>query len=145
MMNLPELNSAQDKFLSGVASGIHNIPSTKEDLVLMLESFLVMYNYEKHEEGFVFHSSKAFLKTLTRLGVRDDLGFAYISSVMQVVKKRKCFKDLSESTKNRKVKAERHLIENLIKNKWVAVHGSQVRVTVEGALNLGNMESVNQY
>ena len=144
-MNLPELNSAQDKFLSGVASGIYNIPSTKEDLVLMLESFLAMYNYEKHEEGFIFHSSKAFLKTLTRLGANDDLGFAYISSVMQVVEKRKCFKNLLDSTKNRNVSAERHLIQYLVKNKWVAAHGNQVRVTVEGTLKLDRMESVNQY
>tara|TARA_R110000851_G_scaffold128931_1_gene261501 strand:- start:127 stop:561 length:435 start_codon:yes stop_codon:yes gene_type:complete len=144
-MKLPELNSAQDEFLSRVAKGIHKIPSTKEDFILSVRAFFVMYNYEKHEEGFVFHSSKAFLKTLTRLGGKDKLGFAYISSVMQVVEKRRCFKDLLDSTKNRKVSATRCLIEHLLKNKWVAIHGSQIRITVEGALNLVHMESVNQY
>tara|TARA_R110000851_G_scaffold12465_1_gene43253 strand:+ start:2388 stop:2822 length:435 start_codon:yes stop_codon:yes gene_type:complete len=144
-MNLPELNSAQEKFLSGVASGVHSIPGTKMDLISMLESFTVMYNYEKHEEGFIFHSSKAFLKTLTRLGSKDDLGFAYISSVMQVVEKRRCFKNLADSTKNRRVKAERHLIEHLIKEKSIAVHSNQARITVEGTSKLDHMEFVNQY
>ena len=144
-MKLPELNLAQAEFLSRVASGVHSIPSTEISLISMLESFLVMYDYEKHEEDFIFNSSKGFLKTLTRLGGQDDLGFAYISSVMQVVEKRRCFKDLSDSTKNRKVNAARCLIKQLLKNKWIAIHGSQVRVTVEGALNLDHMESVNQY
>lgn len=144
-MILPELNSAQDKFLSGIANGSNSIPSTKEDLISMLESYRLMYNYEKHEEGFVFHSSKAFLKTLTRLGDKDVLGFAYISSVMQVVEKRKCFKGLSESTKNRRVKAERYLVQHLLNKKWIAVHGNQARVTVEGGIELDRMECINQY
>jgi hypothetical protein len=144
-MILPELNSAQDKFLSGIANGTNNIPITREGLISMLESYRLMYKYEKHEEGFMFHSSKVFLKTLTRLGDKDELGFAYISSVMQVVDKRKCFKCLSESTKNRRVKAERYLVQYLIKEKWIAVHGNQARVTVDGGLELDRMECVNQY
>ncbi len=144
-MILPELNSAQDQFLSGIANGTNSIPSTKEELISMLESYRLMYNYEKHEEGFMFHSSKAFLKTLTRLGGKDELGFAYISSVMQVVDKRKCFKSLSESTKNRRVKADRYLVQYLIKEKWIAVHGNQARVTVDGTFKLSHMELVNQY
>lgn len=144
-MKLTELNSAQDSFLSEVAIGVHGIPTSSEELISMLESFLVMYNYEKYEEGFIFHSSKAFMKTLERLGRKDDLGYAYISSVMQVVEKRKCFKNLSDSTKNRNVKAERHLIEHLVKNKWISVHGSQARVTTEGLSKLEHMIAVNQY
>ena len=144
-MNLPELNTAQEEYISRLIDGVHSMPCKRNDLVLMLKSFLVMYNYEKHEENFIFNSSKTFLKTLTRLGGQDELGFAYISSVMQVVEKRRCFKDLFDSTKNRKVNAARCLIEHLLKNKWIAIHGSQVRVTVEGALNLDHMESVNQY
>ena len=144
-MELPKPNSAQDGFLSEVSRGMHSIPKSAGELVEMLESFLVMYNYEKHEEGFVFHSSKAFLKTLTRLGSKDDLGFAYISSVMQVVEQRKCFENLSASTVNRRVNAERYLIEFLIRKKWIAVHGSQARVTTEGSARLSHMEFVNQY
>lgn len=144
-MKLPELNSAQDEFLAELSNGVHDMPSTRKELVLMLESFLVMYNYEKHEEGFIFHSSKAFLKTLARLGKSDVLGFVYISSAMQVVEKRKSFKQLSDSTKNRNIKAERLLIEYLIKNKWIAVHGNQARITVEGSSKLNHMEFVNQY
>ena len=144
-MKLPELNSAQDQFLSEVARGVHSIPGSKNDLVLMLESFRVMYDYEKHEEGLIFHSSKAFLKTLARLGAKDPLGFAYISSVMQVVEKRKNFKLLSESTKNRGVTAERHLIKHLVKQKWIAIYGSQARVTVEGSIKLDRMELANKY
>ena len=144
-MNLPELNTAQEEYISRLIDGVHSMPCKRNDLVLMLKSFLVMYDYEKHEEGFIFKSSKAFLKTLTRLGANDNLGFAYISSVMQVVEKRKCFKNLLDSTKNRNVSAERHLIQYLVKNKWIAIHGNQVRVTVEGTLKLDRMESVNQY
>ncbi len=144
-MILPKLNSAQDSFLAELANGVHDIPSTRGELILMLESFLVMYNYEKHEEGFIFHSSKAFLKTLARLGKSYDLGFVYISSVMQVVEKRKSFKELLDSTKNRNIKAERYLIEYLIKEKWIAVHGNQARITVEGSSKLAHMEFVNQY
>ena len=144
-MNLPELNTAQEEYISRLIDGVHSMPCKRNDLVLMLKSFLVMYDYEKHEEGFIFKSSKAFLKTLTRLGAQDKLGFAYISSVMQVVEKRSCFKNLADSTKNRKVSATRHLLKHLVKNKWIAPHGNQVRITVEGSSNLERMESVNQY
>lgn len=149
-MILPEINSEQERFLCMISRGADGgveMPSTREELISMLESYRLMYNYEKHEEGLMFYSAKAFLKTLTRLGERDrdSLGFAYISSVMQVVEKRKFFKSLSESTKNRGVKAERHLIEYLIRKKWIAVHGSQARVTVEGTSRLSHMELVNQY
>lgn len=144
-MDLPEINSAQDKILSDIANGRIEIPSTAGDLISLLETFRVAYNYDKHEEGLIFHSSKAFLKTLTRLGGKDDLGFAYISSVMQVVEKRKSFKDLAKSTKNRCVEADRHLIKYLIKKEWIAVHGNQARITVKGSLELDHMEFVNQY
>ncbi|AUG84980.1 hypothetical protein MAELSTROM_61 [Pseudoalteromonas phage Maelstrom] len=144
-MILPEINSAQDKILSGIANGRIDIPSSAGGLISLLESFRVAYNYDKHEEGLMFHSAEAFLKTLTRLGGKDELGFAYISSVMQVVEKRKSFKDLSSSTKNRGIKASRHLVKYLIEKKWIAVHGNQARITVSGTLELDHMEFVNQY
>lgn len=144
-MILPEINSAQEKILSDIANGVTKLPNTAGALISMLEAFRVAYNYEKHEEGLIFHSAKAFLKTLARLGSNDDLGFVYTSSVMQVVKRRKSFKDLSASTKNRCVRAERYLIEYLIEKKWIAVHGNQARITVAGTLELDHMEFANQY
>ena len=138
-MELPKINAAQSRILSGLTL----IPETRAELAEMLEEYRLAYDYEKHEEGLIFKSSKVFLKTLERLGRKDELGFAYTSSVMQVVEQRKCFRNLSESTSNRKVKADRYLIEYLIKKKWIAVHGSQARVTTEGSSRL--MEFVNQY
>lgn len=144
-MKLAELNSKQDEFLCEILAGDHCIPKTKEDLVTLLESFLTMYDFDKHEDGPLFYSVKGFLSSLFRLGEKDPYGYAYISSVMQIINKRKYFKTLSSSTKNREVKAERYLIEHLIKNNWISVSGVQARVTVDGLSHLNRIELINQY
>ena len=143
-MDLPKINTAQEKILSKVLGGSISIPSTREELAFLLEKFRVAYDYESYEKGLIYRSSQAFLKTLARLGGRDELGFAYISSVMQVVEKRRSFKDLSRSTKNRSVSADKYLVKNLIGKGFVGAHGAQIRITTDGMKELKRMEAADQ-